>query len=78
MDAQVVFNYGLLRFLRDDKNLSRNDLIINLGKIGLEITSVTLANWEEGKTSPDANDLPKLAEVLGCAVEDFYRPTNDR
>ena len=36
------------------------------------ITEQTLYNYEKGRSVPDANLLPILAQVLNCSPEDFY------
>ena len=39
-------------------------------KLGVERT--TVAKWETGEASPRADKLPKLAEVLGCRIDDLF------
>lgn len=31
-----------------------------------------LANWETGAIWPSASWLPKLADLLGCSIDDLY------
>ena len=70
-----AFNYGLLRVLRDDHGWSRDEMLVKLHGAGLPISLDTIGNWERGESPPDAKNLPILAQVLECSVEDFYRPT---
>lgn len=37
-----------------------------------------LANWETGAIWPSAAWLPKLADLIGCSIDDLYeRPAED-
>ncbi len=38
------------------------------------VSRMTLFNWERGSFLPRADKLPKLAEYLGCKVDDLLRP----
>ncbi|WP_108669563.1 helix-turn-helix transcriptional regulator [Peribacillus acanthi] len=38
----------------------------------LNVSRNTLSNWCTGKTHPSAPELFKLAELLGCKVDDLY------
>ena len=44
-------------------------------KIGVEQKAVSL--WETGVTSPRADKLPQLANVLGCEINDLFKPITD-
>ena len=37
----------------------------------LGVTSVTLGNWEKGKTFPKASQLLKIAELYGVRIDDI-------
>ena len=37
----------------------------------LEVTRSTVAMWETGKALPRADTLLKMAEILGCTVEEL-------
>ena len=43
----------------------------------MEVKQSTVAAWEAGRYLPEANKLPKLAEVLGCSIDELYRKEND-
>ncbi|TAK93960.1 XRE family transcriptional regulator, partial [Patescibacteria group bacterium] len=45
---------------------------VELAMLGVRTHSNTIANWESGETSPDADALPKLAQALKASVNDFY------
>ncbi|MFY0758716.1 helix-turn-helix transcriptional regulator [Metabacillus dongyingensis] len=38
----------------------------------LNISANTLSNWARGNTKPNAEDLFRLAKVLGVKVDDLY------
>ncbi len=68
----TAFNHELIRIRREQAGWSREDLIVELAKLGVRTHSNTIANWESGETSPDADALPKLAQALRTSVSDFY------
>lgn len=35
------------------------------------VSENTLLNWEAGKTTPRADKMKKLCEVLGCTIDDI-------
>ena len=37
----------------------------------LGVTSVTLSNWEKGKTFPKVDQIFRLADLYGVSVNDF-------
>ena len=38
----------------------------------LGVSAQAVSKWERGVCYPDITLLPRLAEVLGCSVEDFF------
>ena len=54
--------------LRMRAKLTQAELARELGA-----SRVSVSNWETGASWPSAQLLPKIAEVLGCSVEDLYR-----
>lgn len=57
-----------IRKLRRDKGLSQFELAELLG-----INQSAVAQWETGKTAPNFKRLKKLAEILGCSVDDLMK-----
>lgn len=43
--------------------------------MGCSINAVAL--WERGGSLPTVDRLPKLAEVLGCTVDELYKEFNN-
>ena len=39
----------------------------------LSKTQGIVSKWEKGKATPRASDLPRMAEVLGCSIDDLFR-----
>lgn len=39
----------------------------------LNVSQSTVAMWETGEAMPRADKLPKLAEILGCTIDDLFR-----
>lgn len=66
------FRHTLLKTRREFLDLSHLDVVKRLYEVGVNISDDTLRNWETGETTPDANKLPALAEVLKCKVHEFY------
>lgn len=54
--------------LREQKGMSQAQLANTLG-----LDRSTIAKWETGTSMPRANLLPKLAELLGCTVDELLR-----
>lgn len=44
--------------------------------MGCSINAVAL--WERGESLPTVDRLPKLAEVLGCTVDELYKEYNGK
>ena len=61
-----------LKKCRQEKKFSQTDLMFALDKVDLRICRPTLANWETGKTIPDANELAILANLFGKPIQYFF------
>ena len=59
--------------LRKSKNLTQEELGAVMG-----VTRTTVSMWETGASFPRAGLLPKLAEVLGCTVDELLRPSEQK
>lgn len=59
-----------LKELRKAAKMTQTDL----GKI-LGVSFQTVSMWEKGKTRPRAALLPKVADALGCTVDELLRET---
>ncbi len=57
-----------IKVLREKIGLTQVGLAEALG-----VTQACVAMWENGKALPNSDKLPKLAEVLGCTIDDLYR-----
>lgn len=62
----------LAKSLRKGKGLNQSELAELCG-----VHSVTISNWETGKKAPEANNVNKLAEVLGVTTDYLMGRTND-
>ena len=38
----------------------------------LNVKQSTVSYWESGKSHPRAMDIPRIAKVLGCTINDLY------
>lgn len=56
-----------IKDLRIKKGYSQQQLAALVGT-----TQAAVAMWETGARFPRADKLPKLAEVLGCTVNDLF------
>lgn len=54
--------------LREKTNMKQEELARRLG-----IDRSTVAKWETGKSKPRADMLPKIADILGCTVDELLR-----
>ena len=66
------FRPEMLKQRREILEMSRLDVVKRLYERKLDTTEETLRMWEEGQTSPDADWLPALADILKCKVQEFY------
>lgn len=55
--------------LRRKAGLTQIDLARQLGYRTQSVVSA----WESGERTPPTRILPKLAEVLGCTIDDLFR-----
>ena len=58
---------------RKSKTLTQQQL----GEI-MGVKRTTVAMWETGASLPRADLLPKLADVLGCTVDELLRPSEQK
>lgn len=57
-----------LKALRESADITQNEIAIILG-----VSRTSVSMWETGHAMPRADKLPKLAEILGCTVDDLLR-----
>ena len=50
------------------KNITQDELARMLG-----VTQQAVMKWENGSSQPRAALLPKLADILGCTVDELLR-----
>ena len=55
---------------RHKKGMNQKDLAAAIG-----VDRSTITKWENGTSYPRAWMLPKIADVLGCTVDDLLRET---
>lgn len=53
---------------RNAMGLSQQKLAEELG-----VSQSTVAMWETGDRRPRSTQLPKLAQVLGCTIDELFR-----
>ena len=53
-----------LEAARVNANLSQKE-----AAIAMNVNVSTIANWEKGKTSPDADKFKELCEIYGCPMD---------
>lgn len=66
-------NLKNLRFLRERANISVKALAEGMG-----VTPQAVGKWERGESSPRSEQLPNLADLIGCTIDDLFgRDTQD-
>lgn len=55
-----------IKEMRSKKNMSQIELANKLG-----VRANTLSQWEAGTRNPKIELLPRLAEILGCTVDEL-------
>ena len=53
---------------RKKKKISQSELACLLG-----VTQSAVAKWETGESKPRADNLPRLAEILVCSIDDLFK-----
>ena len=56
-----------LRLLRESKNLSIREIAD-----GMNVSVQAVGKWERNEAFPKAAQLPKLADLLGCTIDELY------
>lgn len=57
-----------LKKLRTEQGLTLEAVGLAMG-----VTRQCVQMWEAGRRWPSSADLPKLAKVLGCTIDDLFR-----
>lgn len=39
----------------------------------MQVSQQAIAKWENGTSMPTADKFPKLAQVLGCTIDELFR-----
>ncbi|MDO5116551.1 MAG: helix-turn-helix transcriptional regulator [Synergistaceae bacterium] len=60
-----------LRNIRQNRGLKVSDLASIM-----EVDSTTITRWETGTRVPDVNTALKIAEILGCTLDELLRVEN--
>ena len=64
-----------IKLYRDEKRLTQNEF----GKM-MGVSAQAIYKWEKGICYPDILFLPYLAQIMECAIDDFFilDASNDR
>lgn len=62
-------NIMRIKEMREAAKISRGELAESMGVVPACIT-----NWEREFALPRARQLPQLAAVLGCTINDLFEP----
>ncbi|GEM_PF-6853087 len=69
-----MFKFALIKKLREQRNLSPNDLSLELyKKSGVKISRNTLVNWEQGCHQPRANELFAIATYFRIPMDRMFK-----
>lgn len=68
----MQFSPKRLKECRQKVKLSRDNLMIELSKIGLTVHTNTIKNWEKGDSDPDVNDLATIASFFRKPIQYFF------
>lgn len=58
-----------IREIRESHNMPQVKLADNMG-----VTQSVISNWETGVALPRTRQLPDLARVLGCSIDELFVP----
>ena len=62
----------MIKKLREENGMTQAELATHLG-----ITQSAVAQWEMGITKPAIDKLLKIAEYLGCTIEELLKQRLD-
>lgn len=57
-----------IRKIRRDRDITQEQLANAVG-----VSQQAVAGWERGLCSPRSSMLPKIADILGCTVDELLR-----
>lgn len=57
-----------LKIIRERKQMSQHELAKAVG-----VSQGAISQWETGESNPRAEMLPKLANILGCTIDELMR-----
>lgn len=61
-----------IRELREAANLQQKQVAAHMG-----VFQAAVSNWETEVALPKARELPRLARVLGCSIDDLFVPLEE-
>ena len=61
-----------IRELREAANLQQKQVAAYMN-----VLQSTVSNWETEVALPKARELPRLARVLGCSIDDLFVPLEE-
>ncbi len=61
-----------IKELREAKGLTQKYIADIFG-----VDQSAVVRWESGKAMPTADKLPKLAQLLGCTIDELYDTTSE-
>lgn len=61
-----------IKELREAANLQQKQVAEHMG-----VLQSAVSNWETEVALPKARQLPLLAQVLGCSIDDLFMPMED-
>ena len=61
-----------IRELREASGLTQKQVAENMG-----VLTSAVSNWEAETALPRARQLPQLARVLGCSIDEMFVPVED-
>ena len=56
-----------IRELREAAGITQEALAMDLG-----VSRVAVVQWESGKKTPQAKNLPKMADLLNCTIDQLF------
>ena len=61
-----------IKKLREKAGLQQKQLAERMG-----VLTTAVSNWESEVALPRARQLPLLAQVLGCSIDELYEPASE-
>ena len=70
----MAFNKDIISRERKSRGWTQRDITLALMREAVDITDVTVSNWERGNSIPRADQLEGLSKIFAMPIGKFFKP----